>query len=419
MSVPRHLGPLLLVVSTLATACNSDTTSPDKAPRQITALPRELTSTEQDVIAASNGFGFRLLHEINTAATDSNVFLSPLSATMALGMALDGAVSTTFDEMRSTLGLGTHGYDDINHGYQSLIALLRGLDSRVEFRIANAVFFDSAFGPEIEPTYVADATTYFDARTSALDFSAPSTVDTVNAWVSDRTNGRITELVDQLDPDLVMLLLNAVYFKGDWRDQFDPAETHDLPFTALDGSTTDVPTMHREGGFRSGRTANATVVELPYGGDAFVMTILVPDAGLSVNAMAASLTGQGWQDAVATLADSRAELYLPKFRLAWGGELNEALKRMGMVRAFDTNGADFTRISSTVGDQLYISFVKQKTYVDVDEVGTEAAAVTGIGIGTVSLPAAIHVDRPFLFALRERLSGTILFLGKIVTVPAP
>jgi serine protease inhibitor len=175
-----------------------------------------------------------------------------------------------------------------------------------------------------------------------------------------------------------------------------------------------VQMMRRKGGFRQGRIANATVAELPYGGDAFVMTILLPDEGVGVNTFVSSLSPSTWEQATAQLTDSEVDIYLPKFRLAWEDTLNDELKRMGMLQAFRPNEARFTRISRSIGDKLYIDFVKQKAFVDVNEVGTEAAAVTVVGIGVTSAPMPVRIDRPFVFAIRERLSGTVLFLGKIV-----
>jgi serpin B len=172
--------------------------------------------------------------------------------------------------------------------------------------------------------------------------------------------------------------------------------------------------MHRKGGFRQGHIANATVAELPYGGDAFVMTILLPDEGVNINIFVSGLSAATWQQATANLDSSRVDLYLPKFKLAWEDKLNDELKRMGMQQAFVPDGAQFTRISRTMGNALYIDFVKQKAFVDVNEEGTEAAAVTVVGVGTTSAPVPVRIDRPFVFAIRERLSGTVLFLGKII-----
>lgn len=409
--IPRRRS-LVLLLAALA-ACG-DPASPDGVPAAITALPRQLTATESEMIGGANSFGVSLLKAVNTSFADSSVFLSPLSASMALGLAMNGAEGTTFEEMRSTLGFGPRGYAELNGAYQSLIALLRGLDPKVEFRIANAVYYDVVDLATVEPVFLDEARQYFDAEVRGMDFRAPDAVDTVNAWANRQTNGRIPKVLDRIGPEIVMLLMNAIYFKGDWRSGFKADETNDAPFTTLKGAQVQVPTMHRKGGFRAGRIANAQVAELPYGGDAFAMTIFLPDEGVDVNAFVAGLGPAAFDQAATALDDSEVDIYLPKFRLAWEDTLNDELKALGMQQAFKPGQARFTRISRTQGDQLYIDFVKQKAFVDVNEVGTEAAAVTVVGVGVTSMPVPVRIDRPFVFAIRERLSGTILFLGKIV-----
>ena len=408
--------PAALIVAASLVACDDPAAPPpDGAPPLIAALPRQLTAVEAEMVSASNTFGFNLLKQVNTSFADSNVFMSPLSASMALGMTMNGAEGTTFEEMRTALGFGARTYQELNSSYESLITLLRGLDPKVEFKIANAIYYDIAdIGAAIEPTFLSESRDYFDAEVKGLDFRRPETVDTVNAWANQNTNGRIPKIIDQIQAQIVMLLMNAIYFKGDWRAAFKTSETTDDQFHALRGAAVPVRMMHRKGGFRSGRTANATVAELPYGGDAFVMTILLPDEGVNINTFVAGLSATSWQQATTNLRDSEVDLYLPKFKLAWEDMLNDELKALGMRQAFVPDGARFTRISRSMGDKLYIDFVKQKAFVDVNEVGTEAAAVTVVGIGVTSAPVPVRIDRPFVFALRERLSGSVLFLGKIV-----
>ncbi len=412
--IPIRRSLAALPFASLLVAC-ADPLPPDGSPPVIAALPRQLTSVEAEMVTAANTFGFNLLKEVNTSFADSNVFMSPLSASMALGMTMNGAEGTTFEEMRSALGFGSRTYDELNSAYKSLIALLRGLDPEVEFKIANAIYYDLAdLGSAVEPTFLTQSHDYFDAEVKGLDFRAPSTVDTVNAWASANTNGRIPKIIDQIDAQIVMLLMNAIYFKGDWRAAFKTSETSSQSFRSLRGVDVPVSMMHRKGGFRQGRTSNATVAELPYGGDAFVMTILLPDENVDVNTFVAALTPAAWQQATANLHDSEVDIYLPKFKLAWEDTLNDELKRMGMRQAFIPDEAQFTRISRAIGNHLYIDFVKQKAFVDVNEEGTEAAAVTVVGVGVTSAPVPVRIDRPFVFAIRERLSGTVLFLGKIV-----
>lgn len=407
--IRKALLPFILV-----TACK-DPSGPAGAPPVIAALPRQLTAVEAEMVSATNTFGLNLLKRVNESFADSNVFMSPLSASMALGMTMNGAEGSTFTEMRSSLGFGERTYAELSAAYRSLIDLLRGLDPKVEFKIANAIYHDVGFGAAIEQTFLDEARQYFDAEVRGFDFALPQTVDSVNAWASRNTNGRIPTILEDIDAQIVMLLMNAIYFKGDWRAAFKASETRTETFHGL---RADVPVsmMHRAGGFRVGRTQNATVAELPYGGDAFVMTILLPDEGIDINAYVAGLSESSWTSATANLIDAREhqDLYLPKFKLAWEDTLNNELKALGMRRAFQPYQAEFTRLSRSKGNELYIDFVKQKAFVDVNEVGTEAAAVTVVGVREVSAPLPVRLDRPFVFAIRERLSGTVLFLGKIV-----
>ena len=403
----------LLVVSLGLAAC-ADPTAPAQRPTIITSLPRALTAAEAAIAGSTPEFGINLLREVNGTFADSNVFLSPLSASMALAMTLNGAGGSTYTEMRQTLGLPDRPLAELNAGYQSLILMLRGLDRTVDFRLANAVWYSNSFSPLIAPAFLADTKQFFDAEVGGLDFQSAQAPTTINAWVNRSTNGKIDRIVDRIPPEMIMYLVNATYFKGAWRDAFDPRQTAAGTFTTHTGARVTAQMMTRKGGIRT-RTGNGVeVVELPYGGDAYVMTIALPPVGQSINAFVSALTPQSWDAMVASLADVSWDVYLPKFTLRFEDNLNDELKALGMRTAFVAGGADFTRLSPIAGRQLYVSAVKQKTFVDVNEAGTEAAAVTSVGIGVTSLPPAIRIDRPFVFAIRERLSGTVLFMGKIV-----
>ncbi|MEP7347096.1 MAG: serpin family protein [Gemmatimonadaceae bacterium] len=408
------LRPYIAVAFLAASVACSNPTSSGGKPAEITVLPRQLSPSEQAIATATSGFAFSLLQEVNRNAADSNVFISPLSASMALGMALNGAATETHDEMRTALGIGGRPLAELNGGYKALIELLRGLDKTVDFRIANAVWYRDIFAPSIAPSFLADAKEFFDAKVTGLNFESPQAVTTVNDWVNTGTNGKIAKILDDIPSNVVMYLMNAIYFKGAWRQPFDPKQTADASFTDHRGNRIDVKMMTRKGGFRLRSGADGTVVELPYGGDAFVMTILLPPEGTDINAFVSTLTPGRWQAATSGLAESSFDLYVPKFKLTWSDGLNDELKSMGMRRAFVPDGADFTRLSPTMGRNLYITDVRQKTFVDVNEEGTEAAAVTSVGVGVTSLPPSVRLDRPFVFAIRERLSGVILFVGKIV-----
>lgn len=402
-----------LVILALATACADATSPTDDRNDEITRLPRALTTTEHEIVDATGTFTFDLLREVNRDWKDRNVFLSPLSASMALGMTMNGAAGTTLDQMRQALGFGTQSLADINAAYHGLIAMLRGLDPLVTFELANAIWYDTSFGPFIAAEFLADVRQWFDAEAGPLAFGTPASVDAINGWAHDHTNGKIDHVIDDTG-DMVMILANAIYFKGDWRDPFDADQTGPAPFTTLAGPTVSVPTMRRYSWIRIGSMPGAQVVEIPYGGNAYAMTILVPDAGTNVNNLVDALSPAAWSAAIDGLSDREIEVWLPKFTLAWKDTLQAPLRRMGMDVPFVGGAADFTRLSPARGRNLYLSFVKQDTYVDVNEEGTQAAAVTTVGVTDSSVPGPARVDRPFVFAIRERLSGTILFIGKIV-----
>lgn len=402
-----------LVICTVAVAC-ADPSGPQGKPAPITALPRQLNTTEQAIASSTTDFGITLLREVNRSFADSNVFLSPLSATMALGMTLNGANNTTYTEMRGALALPDRPLAELNASYQGLITMLRGLDRTVDFRIANSIWYRNTFASAIAPTFISDTKTFFDAQVTALDFNSTQAPGTINNWVNTSTNGKITKIIEGIGPNMVMYLINATYFKGAWRDAFDTKRTADGPFTTHTGQQVTTKLMARKGGYRAAVINGTQVVEMPYGGDAFVMTVAMPAFNVNINTFVAGLTPAVWATFTATHPEPGWDLIFPKFKLAWEDQLNDELKAMGMRQAFIGGSADFTRLSPSMGRDLYITDVKQKAFVDVHEEGTEAAAVTSVGVGVVSLPPSIRIDRPFVFAIRERLSGTVLFMGKFV-----
>ena len=388
---------------------------PFTGPAAITALPRALTSAEQRLIATDNRFALTLLGQVTADTRDAprNLFLSPLSVAMALAMTTNGAAGSTEAAMRAALGLEGMTVAEVNEGYRGLIALLRGLDPRARFTLANSIWYRQELAV-LQPFLDVTQQSY-DARVAPLDFRSPTAAQTINAWVSEQTAGRITEIVEPVLPEAaVMYLINAIYFKGDWTQQFDRGRTAPRPFRLADGSTVSVPTMThgREADVRVYRDATVEVLDLPYGGRAFSMTIVMPPEPAGIDALLASLTAQAWDGWIAGLDSTASEVYLPKFVLSSELLLNSTLTALGMGIAFDCDPpdmADFTRMH--VPQEVCITRVKHKSFVDVNEEGTEAAAVTAVEMGVTSAPAAIVVDRPFLFAIRETLSGTILFVG--------
>jgi serine protease inhibitor len=379
--------------------------------RQIESLPRSLSASEQRLIERNNDFAFHLLREVNRDKRDQNVFISPLSVSMALGMTLNGAATQTYDEMQATLGFAGLTQEEINTSYKTLLDLLLNLDRRVEMQVANSVWYRQGF--PFEATFLDVARTKFRAEVTAADFADPDTKRRINAWVSNATNKRIPTIVDQIRGDDVMFLINAIYFKGTWVKQFERSRTQPDQFTGPGGRRIPVQMMNTDGRFLYASTPEYQAVDLPYGNGAFTMTIVLPPHGGDVDQLLASLDAERWNGILGSLTESQIHVSLPRFRLEYEQSLNDVLEAMGMRRAFIPGGADFTRMSSR-GEDLYVSEVLHKTFVEVNEEGTEAAAATKVTISVVSMPPGIRVDRPFVFAIRERFSGTILFQGKIV-----
>ena len=402
-----------LALAALVVRCGQD---PISGPQEITGLPRQLDAGETALVQADNAFGLKLFREIHAQENGENVFIAPLSVGMALGMAYNGADGSTKEAMQRTLELQGLALTQVNESYRSLIDLLRGLDPAVEFRIANSIWYDQAY--TFEQDFLQVNRDYFDAEVAGLDFADPSAAQTINAWVDRNTNGRIKEIVDSpISPELVMFLINAIYFKGDWTNPFDEELTREGPFTLADGSARQVEMMSYAKpdtvlAYLDG-DAGVQVLDMKYGGKAYSMTIVMPQQPADIDALVQGLDPETWERWIDGLAEMQAQVTMPKFTLEYDIELNEALKALGMEVAFDPFNADFTRIYSG-GERIYISKVKHKTFVDVNEKGTEAAAVTSVEIGITSMPPMIIVDRPFLFAIREKFSGTILFLGVIV-----
>ena len=393
----------------LLAGCSGDPTVP---PDDITALPRELSQTERAVIEASNRFTFDLLKEVNRDEGGANVFISPLSASMALGMTLNGAEGTTFEAMRGTLGFEGLSRAEINRSFHDLIALLRDLDPLVTLGICNSIWYRLGF-PVLEP-FLETTREFFDAEVAGLDFNDPAAAEVINAWVREATRDKIDEIVDSpIETDIVMFLINAIYFNGTWTYEFDPEETREADFHRDDGTTVPIRLMAQTAELPYAWTDEYVAVDLPYGGGAFVMTVVVPTAGTGIDSLIESLDDERWERLLAELAKTEVEVHLPRFKLEYEKTLNDVLSALGMGIAF-TPAADFSRM--TPGGGVWISEVKQKSFVEVDEEGTEAAAATVVVV-ELSAGPALRADRPFLFAIRERFSGTLLFVGKLADPP--
>jgi serpin B len=388
-------------------ACSNDSTMPQGPEPE-----RPLTVQEQDVAKANTAFGLNLLREVHASEPAGNLLLSPLSVSMALGMTLNGAATSTFDAMRQTLAFAGQSQSEINTAYNGLLRQLRARDPKIEIGIANSIWYDAGFS--VLPTFSDTVRHYFDAEVRQLDFASSASPSVINNWVSQKTNGRIKELIDQINPEEVMFLVNAVYFKGPWTQTFAEQATSARPFRRPDGSTVSVPTMSNDGSYYSTKNNEVQAVELLYGDSAFSMVLVAPAQGTSLAPVTALLEPAKWSALMSALQPGRIILSMPKFKFTYEKALKDALSALGMGVAFDPARADLSRIANVRPENLYISRVQHKTYIDVHEKGTEAAGATSVGIGVTSMPPELRFDGPFIFAIRERSTGTLLFVGRVV-----
>jgi serpin B len=364
-------------------------------------------------IAAANAMGFDLLRGVSALAeADQNLFLSPPSVALALAMVLNGAAGETRAAILEAMHLP--GWEDaaVNEAMAGLRQALTGGDLGVELAIANSLW--GRVGIPFRAEFLATGQRYYAARIETLDFDDPAASETINAWVKAQTRERIPEIVPkQIDPETILFLINAIYFKGDWELPFRPQATRDQPFTRADGSRVQVPMMSQEDTFVYGESDEWQIVRLPYKGERLSMVVVLPSQGRTVDELAASLDADAWAEMQSEMVYLEGYLALPRFSYSFGASLNEPLKEMGMEIAFEEGSADFSRLHEAPWP-TWISDVRHKTFVEVNERGTEAAAVTSIEVQAESMPLerfTFVADRPFLFAIQDNASGSILFIG--------
>jgi serpin B len=338
------------------------------------------------------------------------VFLSPAGLAIALSMAADGAGGDTLREMKAAMQLPA-SMPDLNQANEGLLKLLSGLNAKIKLEIANSLW--AANEAKIIPAYVDVIRESYLGEISSVDFRNPATADKINGWVSDRTHGKIKKMVEPPLAGDRLILLDAIYFKGDWIVPFDKKLTHDLPFTLAAGQTVTHPRMSRAGEFEYFENDAFQAVRLPYAGREVSMHVLLPKKGL--DEFLPTLTPENWRQWTRQLQPRKGTVEFPRLKLENDYDLKNILEALGMRLAF-TRQADFHAISD---EGLYINWIQQKTYVDVNEQGTEAAAVTGIGFHAAVVhreppPFNMIVDRPFFMAICDNLTGAILFLGAIV-----
>jgi serine protease inhibitor len=374
----------------------------------------ELRSEEKKMIGSDQAFAFDFFENVfreEALDEDANFMVSPLSLSMALMMTSNGAAGETKSAMRATLHLDGYGDEEVNAYYKKLKEALLKTDPSTKLSIANAIFTNKFV--DIHKAFIQTNETYYDAIIQQVNFGDPATVGIINGWASEHTNGLIKEVIEDTSPLDLMYLLNAIYFKGIWTTQFDKKNTSRKPFTHEDGGSADVDMMHQTATLNYTADKSFQLVQLPYGNQAFSMMVLLPVEGLSLGEAVTVLSGDGyWGGLQSRLSEAEVVLSLPKFKTEYSKKLNDVLTTMGMGIAF-TGKADFSGMSNYAA---YIEFVKQDTYINTDEEGTEVAAVTIVGIRKESLApqqVVFNANRPFLYLIQENSTGAILFMGAV------
>ncbi|MCG6186056.1 serpin family protein [Maribellus maritimus] len=375
----------------------------------------QIDEKSAQIIEADNTFGFELFQHVYTSETEyENIMISPLSVSLALAMTYNGAKGETKTAMEETLKLHGLTPEEINTSYQTLLAALKSLDSKVLLEIANAIYYRNNF--PVEQDFINTNENYYDAEVSALDFTATGVVDIINNWVADKTKNKIKSIVDEIKENQIMFLLNAIYFKGIWESEFDKKNTEKKDFYLEDGTTIQTDFMQQTNSVFYTSNELFEAIQLPYGQGNFNMYVFLPQTDKTLQDLAENMNKGNWDLWRESFTETNADIEFPKFKYEYEIKLNDVLSEMGMEIAFSPDYADFKGINS--GGGLYIDFVKHKSFIEVNEEGTEAAAVTAVAIayrttGTGNSTIPFYANKPFLFAITEKSTGAVLFMGTV------
>ncbi len=380
-------------------------------------LAAPVEELDERLVRANNSLGFDVFHELRRAESEGgNIFISPASILTALAMTYNGAEGETRAAMEDTLHLQGMDRDEINTAFADLLTILQNPDPEVELAVANSLWGREGF--KFNEDFLQNSREHFNAEIEALDFDDPGASDQINNWVREQTREAIKEIVEPpIDPLTVLFLVNAIYFNGLWSEPFDPGLTSDLPFYLSDGSEITHPLMMQAAEFHYLENELFQAVTLPYGKEGRIgMYIFLPVDDAGAEDFYSELNAETWAQWVNLLWPREGEVGLPRFGFEYETSLNETLKTLGMEIAFDEDNADFSAMHP-IPPNLYISDVKHKSFIEVNEEGTEAAAVTSVEIAVTSAPETepfrVVADRPFFFAIADNMTGTILFMGSV------
>jgi serpin B len=400
----------IAIVLIIMTAAGCSLKKPAEIKSKYTIQAKELTSSVDKISSANNKVAFKFLSETLKTNNKENVIISPLSLSTILALTQNGAVRNTKEEMLKALEL--QGLDDstINESYRNIIAHFNSLKG-IETKIGDSIWIRK--NADVKKELISVGKNYYEAEINEVDFTKKNTVDAVNKWVSGRTAGKINKMMDSFEDDTYMTIINTVYFKGKWNNPFTERSTSKQKFTSSDGSIKDVDMMKETMGIDYMKNTNFQAVRIPYEDQNFGMYVFLPSKDSSVDKLTNEMTMENWNKWINEFKKTQVQVSLPKFKIEFEEELNSMLKGFGMKDAFDGT-ANFSNITDKTN--LYIDLVKQKSYIDVNEAGTEAASATAVVMKAVSAPldpTQFTVDRPFIYAIADKKTGLIIFMGKV------
>lgn len=389
---------LFTIISLLVILAGCHTDKPNNYPSEA------IMQTGQD-------FSFHLYKEVVKSKT-GNICISPFSVSFCLGMIMNGTEGKTYEEIRQAMGFQGFSREDINLYMQSIHKELSIADTSITFINANSIWIKKQF--DVSKTFIRTNKKYFQAETYNEPFDG-NTIEKINLWSAAHTNDKIKDPVQSLEDQSLCILINALYFKGNWTYEFKKSKTADEPFRLADSSHVDIPTMIREGYMSSYRDKNVTVVELPYGNGTFnIMLFLPTPEDGNIDEIIADLNDEQWQQWLKNLSANKFELHLPSFKIEQNTDLENQLQALGIKKAF-TASNDFSPMSNT--SNFFISSITQSSFIEVNEEGTEAAATTAAIIVEEEyysdFPSVVRFDRPFGYIIKENSTGAILFAGKV------